>query len=119
MEPLTGAARAAMFVSPADAKVALPPILWGLEAGTLLALAALLVALVPLVIVLRGGDGARCAAAARRILALVQWPAVRIRAPKVVWSAAEIAGRGRPSEATASDEGLVAASRTRALSDRG
>jgi hypothetical protein len=119
MEPLTGAAHAALFVSPADAKVALPSIVWWLDAGTLLALAALLVALVPLLVVFRGTDATRgCDATSPRPRLMRRW-ATRIGVPEVVWRAVGARARVGPAEATGPGEGLAAVSPARALNDRG
>ncbi len=118
MEPLSVAATyAATFVSPADAKVALPNVIGGLDAGTLLALLAMIVALVPLLLVLRGTRDARRAAPsaparAKRRRSL-------LGAPTVVWRGLGVAGRVGVREATRAPEGGVPAARARVLSDRG
>jgi hypothetical protein len=120
MEPLSGiAAYAAMFVSPADAMVALPNVMGGLDAGTVLAIVAVIVALVPIVLVARGAAEARRTTPARRDLALAKRPSSIFGAPTVVWRRLEVAGRlGAGEEARAAEAGVPAA-RGRVLSDRG
>lgn len=112
MEPLSTAAHAALLISPADAKVALPSLLWGLEAVTLLAVVALIVALVPLMIVLRGTERVR------RVLARFERPASGLAAPQVVWRAAGTPSRPNGRDAVGAADRLVAA-RANAFSDRG
>jgi hypothetical protein len=120
MEPLSGiAAYAAMLVSPANAQVALPNGMAGLDAGTVLAIVAVIVALVPIGLVARGAAEARRTTRARRDLVAAKRPRAIFGAPTVVWRGIGVAGRAGADEATRGPEAGVAAARARVVSDRG